>query len=62
MAFEGLEITSTGFQGSVKAEIVSIVERLGGTYSPTFHEGISHCVARSCLGSRKYRVAVGWNL
>ena len=47
VAMEGMVVTSTGLQGKEdKRELQTKIERMGGGYSNTFHDGVTHLVAK----------------
>ena len=50
-----LIITSTNFTKERKTEIQKTVELMGGIYSNSFHDGVTHLVANG-VKSRKYEV------
>ena len=52
-----LIITSTNFTKERKTEIQKSVELMGGIYSNSFHDGVTHLVANG-VKSRKYEVAM----
>ena len=57
MAMHELVITSTGFDKEEKSGLQKMVEKMCGIYSNTFHEGITHLVAK-VVGSRKHLVSI----
>ena len=42
--FRNLIVTSTGFSKDDKTELHQKVERMGGIYANSFHDGITHLV------------------
>ncbi len=50
-------VTSTGFAKERKVDLQSKVEQMGGIYSNSFHDGVTHLVVHQ-VRSRKYEVAV----
>ena len=57
-AMEGLVVTCSGLDKAEKDRLQFLIERMAGTYSNTFHDGITHLVT-STVQSQKYEVAVG---
>lgn len=44
-AMRDLVITSTGFTKEDKSQLQRSIERMGGIYANSFHEGVTHLVA-----------------
>lgn len=57
MAMHQLVITSTGFGKEEKNELQTLVERMSGIYSNSFHEAITHLVCK-LVGTPKYIVSI----
>eukprot|EP00092_Neocalanus_flemingeri_P040838 GFUD01044457.1.p1 GENE.GFUD01044457.1~~GFUD01044457.1.p1 ORF type:complete len:510 (+),score=168.37 GFUD01044457.1:65-1594(+) len=56
-AMKGMIITTSGLEKNEKDKIKLMVEQMAGTYSDTFHDGVTHLVAATTR-SQKYEVAV----
>eukprot|EP00092_Neocalanus_flemingeri_P108788 GFUD01139726.1.p1 GENE.GFUD01139726.1~~GFUD01139726.1.p1 ORF type:complete len:533 (-),score=170.64 GFUD01139726.1:22-1620(-) len=56
-AMKGMIITTSGLERNEKDKIKLMVEQMAGTYSDTFHDGVTHLVAATTR-SQKYEVAV----
>ena len=56
-SMQSLIVTSTNFSKEQKNELQLKVERMGGIYSNSFHDGVTHLVVRLAK-SRKYDVAM----
>ena len=53
---QGLVVTCSGLNKTVKEQVKLLVERMAGIYSTTFHDGVTHLVTNT-VRSEKYQVS-----
>ena len=52
---QGLVVTCSGLNKTVKEQVKLLVERMAGIYSTAFHDGVTHLVTNT-VRSEKYQV------
>ena len=52
---QGVVVTCSGLNKTVKEQVKLLVERMAGIYSTAFHDGVTHLVTNT-VRSEKYQV------